>query len=71
MSDHIYKRVELVGTSRIGIEDAVNNALAKANQTIHSLRWFEVLETRGQIEQGSVQYWQVTVRVGFTLDDGD
>ena len=69
MTDHIYKRIELIGTSRTGIEDAVNNALAKASDTIHSMRWFEVLETRGQIKEGRVQYWQVTVRIGFTLDD--
>ena len=69
MTDHIYKRIELIGTSQTGIEDAVNNALAKASDTIHSMRWFEVLETRGQIKEGRVQYWQVTVRIGFTLDD--
>lgn len=69
MSDHIYKRIELIGTSQTSIEDAVNSALAKAAQTIHSMRWFEVIETSGHIDEGQVQYWQVTIKVGFTLDD--
>ena len=69
MSDHTYKRIELVGSSRTTIEDAVNNALAKAARTIHSMRWFEVIDTRGHIDDGKVQYWQVTIKVGFTLDD--
>ena len=68
MSDHTYKRIELVGTSQTTIEDAVNNALGKAAQTIHSMRWFEVIDTRGHIDDGKVQYWQVTIKVGFTLD---
>ena len=69
MSDHTYKRIELVGSSRISIEDAVNNALAKASETIHSMRWFEVIDTRGHIDDGKVQHWQVTIKIGFTLDD--
>ena len=68
MSDHIYKKVELVGTSQSTIEDAVNNALSKAAKSIHSMRWFEVVETRGHIDEGKVQHWQVTIKVGFTLD---
>ncbi len=69
MSDHVYKRIELVGSSRTTIEDAVNNALAKAARTIHNMRWFEVIDTRGHIDDGKVQHWQVTIKVGFTLDD--
>ena len=69
MTDHTYKRIELVGSSQTTIEDAVNNALAKASRTIHNMRWFEVIDTRGHIDQGKVQYWQVTIKVGFTLDD--
>ena len=69
MSDHVYKRIELVGSSRTTIEDAVNNALAKAALTIHNMRWFEVIDTRGHIDEGKVQHWQVTIKVGFTLDD--
>jgi len=69
MSDHIYKKVELVGTSAIGSDDAVKNALAKASNSIHNMRWFEILETRGDIKQGNVIHWQVTLKVGFTLEE--
>ena len=68
MNDHIYKKLELVGTSPNSIEEAVNNALARAAKTLRNLRWFEVVETRGHIENGKVDHWQVTVKVGFTLD---
>jgi flavin-binding protein dodecin len=68
MNDHIYKKLELVGTSPNSIEEAVNNALARASKTLRNLRWFEVVETRGHIENGKVDHWQVTVKVGFTLD---
>lgn len=68
MSDHIYKKIELVGSSKTSIEEAVQNALARAGQTIRNMRWFEVTETRGHIEEGKVDHWQVTVKVGFTLD---
>ncbi len=69
MTDHTYKRIELVGSSQTTIEEAVNNALSKAAQTIHNMRWFEVIDTRGHVDGGKVQYWQVTIKVGFTLDD--
>lgn len=69
MSEHIYKKIELVGSSKIGLEDAIRNAVAKAGETIRNLRWFEVVETRGQIENGQITYWQVTLKVGFTLED--
>ncbi|MFN2507983.1 MAG: dodecin [Chthoniobacterales bacterium] len=68
MSDHIYKKIELVGSSPGSIEEAVTNALARAEQTIRNMRWFEVTETRGHIANGKVDHWQVTVKVGFTLD---
>jgi flavin-binding protein dodecin len=68
MSDHVYKKIELVGSSRDGIEQAVQNALARAEKTIRNMRWFEVTETRGHIENGRVDHWQVTVKIGFTLD---
>ena len=68
MSDHIYKKIELVGASTSSIEDAVVNALARAQKTIRNMRWFEVVETRSQIADGKVNEWQVTVKVGFTLD---
>lgn len=69
MSHHVYKTIELVGSSTTGIEDAVETAIAKAGRTVRNLRWFEVIETRGQIEQGRIAHWQVTLKVGFTLDD--
>lgn len=69
MSDHVYKTIELVGSSSKGVEDAVRGAVAKASQTLRNLRWFEVVETRGHIEDGRVAHWQVTLKIGFTLDD--
>ena len=68
MSSHIYKKIELVGSSAESIEDAVKNALAKASKSLRNLRWFEVIETRGHIEDGKIGHWQVTIKVGFTLD---
>jgi flavin-binding protein dodecin len=68
MSDHVYKKIELVGSSPSSIEEAVANALARAQKTIRNMRWFEVVETRGHIEDGKINHWQVTVKVGFTLD---
>jgi dodecin len=68
MSDHIYKKIELVGSSPNGIEDAVNNAITRAGKTIRNMRWFEVAEVRGHLENNKVAEWQVTVKVGFTLD---
>lgn len=70
MSAHIYKKIEIIGTSPNSIEEAVNNALAKAAESLHGLRWFEVTETRGDIEDGKVAHWQVTVKIGFALDPG-
>lgn len=68
MKDNIYKTVELTGSSTESVEDAVNLALERAGQTIHNLGWFEVIETRGSIENNKVKHWQVTLKVGFTLD---
>lgn len=68
MSNHVYKSLELTGSAPTGIEDAVGNAIAKASQTIHNLRWFEVTDIRGEIEDGKIAWWQVTTKVGFTLD---
>ena len=68
MSDHTYKKIELVGSSPDSIEDAVKNALARASKTIRNMRWFEVTETRGHVEEGRIAHWQVTVKVGFTLE---
>ena len=69
MADHVYKVVELVGSSTNGIEEAVQNAIARAGATLRNLRWFEVVETRGHVENGQIAHWQVTLKVGFTLDD--
>lgn len=69
MSDHTYKVTEIVGTSRTSVEEAVNSAVARAAKTLRNLRWFEVVETRGQIEGGKVTAWQVTLKLGFTLED--
>jgi dodecin len=69
MSDHIYKKIELVGSSPKGIEDAINNAITRAAKTIRNMKWFEVAEVRGHLEDNKVADWQVTVKVGFTLDN--
>lgn len=69
MSDNVYKHIQLTGTSGKSIEDAVTTAVTRANKTVHNMRWFEIVETRGQIDEGQVKQWQVTIRVGFTLDD--
>jgi flavin-binding protein dodecin len=68
--EHVYKVVELVGSSPTSIEDAINSAVTRASETLRNLRWFEVLQTRGQIEDGKIQHFQVTLRVGFTLEEG-
>jgi dodecin len=69
MPDHIYKTIELVGSSSKGVEDAVQKAVTKASESLRNLRWFEVLETRGHIEGGRVAHWQVTLKLGFTLEN--
>ena len=69
MSHHVYKSIELTGSSPTSIEDAVTGAIAKAAKTMRNMHWFQVLETRGQIIDGKVAHWQVTVKIGFTLDD--
>lgn len=69
MTEHVYKSLELTGSSATGVEDAVANAIAKASKTIHNIRWFEVTDIRGAIENNAVAHWQITMKVGFTLDD--
>jgi len=68
---HIYKKIELTGSSPVSIEDAVKSAVAKAAKTTQNMRWFEVVETRGYIENNEVAYWQVTIKIGFTLEEND
>ena len=69
MHEHVYKQIELTGSSRNGLEEAISNAIAKAAQSIRNLNWFEVTDTRGYIEDGKVAYWQVSLKIGFRLDD--
>ncbi|MEH3086837.1 MAG: dodecin family protein [Xylophilus ampelinus] len=68
MSAHVYKILELTGSSTIGTDDAIQRAIAKASETVHNIHWFEVIETRGHVEDGKIQHWQVTLKAGFTLD---
>lgn len=68
MSNHIYKSLELTGSSTVGIEDAVSRAIAKASETVRNIQWFNIVETRGRVESGKVAHWQVTLKVGFTLE---
>jgi dodecin len=67
---HIYKVIELVGSSEKSIEDAINSAIARASESLRNLRWFEVVETRGHIEDGKVKHYQVSLKVGFTMEGG-
>ena len=69
MDNHIYKIIELAGSSPDSIEAAIQNAVGKASKSLHNLRWFQVIETRGDLENGRVAHYQVTVKVGFTVDD--
>ncbi len=69
MPDHIYKTVELTGSSSAGTDDAIKNAISRASKTLHNLRWFEVTQVRGNIEDGVVAHWQVTLKVGFALEE--
>jgi flavin-binding protein dodecin len=68
MSEHVYKVVELVGSSGQSIEDAIQNALSRAGQTLRNIRWFQVIDTRGIVDEGRVAHYQVTLKVGFTLN---
>ena len=68
MTGHVYKHIDLTGSSKTSSDDAVSTAIAKATKSIRGMQWFEVLETRGHIKAGAVDHWQVTIRVGFTLE---
>jgi len=69
MSAHIYKKIEIVGSSETSIEDAVKNAVEKAAESVRNIRWVEIVETRCHVESQKIAYWQVTVKIGFTLDE--
>ena len=68
MSDHVYKSLELTGSSSVSIEDAVSKAIAKASETVRNIHWFNVTETRGHVRDGKVEFWQVSLKVGFRLE---
>ncbi|NRG18506.1 dodecin family protein [Rhizobiales bacterium] len=70
MSDHVYKLVDLVGTSPSSIEEAINNAISRANETIRNLRWYEVVQIRGHVEGGKTDHYQVVLKAAFTLEPG-
>ena len=69
MSDHVYKLIELTGSSAKSFDDAVQNAVGKASKTMRNMQWFQVIETRGHITGGKIAHWQVTLKIGFTLED--
>jgi flavin-binding protein dodecin len=71
MTEHIYKIIKLTGTSTTSSDEAIRNAVQRAGKTLHNLRWFKVVENRGYIEDNDVAYFQVTVEIGFTLDEED
>jgi flavin-binding protein dodecin len=68
MSEHVYKLLELTGSSTVSIEDAVQKAIAKAHETVRNIQWFSITETRGHVKDGKVAHWQVSLKMGFTLD---
>jgi flavin-binding protein dodecin len=69
MTDHVYKSVEITGTSPAGVKEAIDGAIAKASQSLRNLDWFEVVSIRGQIDEGSIAHYQVTLKIGFRLED--
>ena len=69
MTDHVYKQLEITGSSSKSSDDAIRTAIAKAAKTVRSIRWFQVMETRGHVDNGVVAHWQVTVKIGFSLED--
>jgi flavin-binding protein dodecin len=69
MSEHVYKHIELTGSSHTSVQDAIENAIERAAQSLRGMQWFEVTDTRGHIEEGKVAWWQVTIKVGFTLEE--
>jgi flavin-binding protein dodecin len=69
MSDHVYKSVEITGTSTKNVEEAVRNAVSRASKSLHNMRWFEIVGVRGEISKDEILHWQVTTKIGFTLDE--
>ena len=68
MSDHVYKHIELTGSSKTSVEDAIRNAVSRAAESLRGMQWFEVTDTRGHIVDNKIEFWQVTIKVGFTLE---
>ncbi len=68
MSEHVYKSIEITGSSTIGTDDAIRTAIDKTSGSVHNIDWFEVIETRGHVVDGKIAHWQVTVKIGFRLD---
>ena len=69
MNDHVYKHIELTGSSTVGSDQAIQNAISKAAKSIKNMHWFQVIDTRGDIDNGAIQHWQVTIKVGFRIED--
>lgn len=69
MNDHVYKHIEITGSSSHSYQEAIQNAVARAAKTVDNMRWFEVVDSRGHIEKDKVSHWQVTIKIGFTLKD--
>jgi dodecin len=69
MTDHVYKSVEITGSSEAGVKEAIDRAIAKASETLRNIDWFEVLDIRGHVEDGKVAHYQVTLKIGFRLED--
>ena len=69
MSEHVYKSLELTGSSKTSCDDAIRKAIERASGTVRNIKWFQVLETRGHVEDGKVAHWQVTIKIGFTLEE--
>jgi len=71
VAEHIYRIAEIVGTSPNGVDDAIRNAVNRANQTLRNIDWFEMVEVRGHLAEGAVADWQVTVKIGFRLEESE
>ena len=71
MDDHVYRVIEIAGSSPTSIEDAIKSAVARASRTLRHLRWFQVIDTRGHLEDGKISHYQVTLKIGFTIDDSN
>jgi len=69
MANSVYKLIEVTGTSTFGIDDAIQSAVARASQTVRHMQWFEVIEMRGRIDENHVSEWQVSLKIGFSLED--